>query len=47
VFTAQDFFTEWQRRFPAATTHLLPEAGHYVLEDAHQTIAPLVREFMV
>jgi haloalkane dehalogenase len=40
------FFDEWQRRFPAAETHYLDDAGHYVLEDAHERIGPWVSSFM-
>lgn len=46
VFTERDFLQEWQRRFPQATCHVLPQAGHYVVEDAHQQIVPLVQEFV-
>ena len=40
-----DFLAEWQQRFPQAEVHLIPEAGHYVVEDAHEQIIPWVREF--
>lgn len=39
------YFDEWLQRFPDAESHFLPEAGHYVLEDAFDTIAPLVTTF--
>lgn len=45
-FTALDFLAEWQRRFPQAQVHLLENAGHYVVEDAHERIVPLIREFL-
>lgn len=32
------YFQEWQRRFPAATPHFFPTAGHYVLEDARDPL---------
>jgi len=32
--------------FPQAETHRLADAGHYVIEDAHEEIVPLVREFL-
>jgi haloalkane dehalogenase len=32
--------------FPAAEVHRLEDAGHYVVEDAHERIVPLIREFM-
>ncbi len=40
-----DFLAEWQQRFPQAEVHRIPEAGHYVVEDAHEQIIPWVREF--
>jgi acyl-CoA synthetase (AMP-forming)/AMP-acid ligase II len=42
----QKFLDEWRRRFPKAEVHEFPDAGHYVLEDAADRIAPLVREFL-
>ena len=32
--------------FPQAEVHRLAEAGHYVMEDAHEQIVPLVDEFI-
>jgi haloalkane dehalogenase len=32
--------------FPQADVHRLADAGHYVVEDAHETIVPLVRDFL-
>lgn len=32
--------------FPQAEVHPLADAGHYVIEDAHEQIVPLVREFL-
>jgi len=52
VWGAHDFvfdrhyFNEWQRRVPHAQSHWLPEAGHYLLEDAPHKIAGLIREFL-
>ena len=40
------FLEEWVRRFPDAELHLFPAAGHYVLEDAHDEIIPLVEQFL-
>lgn len=34
---------EWQRRFPSAAVHRLDRAGHYLLEDAGEAVADLVR----
>ena len=42
----RDFLLEWQRRFPDAFVQKFTRAGHYILEDAHETIVPLVREFL-
>ncbi|MFN2157332.1 MAG: alpha/beta fold hydrolase, partial [Anaerolineae bacterium] len=46
VFTVEDYLTQWQARFPFAETHLIPDAGHYVVEDAHERIAAWIAEFM-
>jgi haloalkane dehalogenase len=32
--------------FPQAEVHRLEDAGHYVVEDAHERIVPLVRRFL-
>jgi len=32
--------------FPDAEVHRLADAGHYVIEDAHEKIVPLLREFL-
>jgi pimeloyl-ACP methyl ester carboxylesterase len=32
--------------FPAAEVHRLADAGHYVIEDAHEHIVPLLRDFL-
>jgi haloalkane dehalogenase len=45
VFT--DFFLEsWKRRFPRAAVKHVAEAGHYVVEDAHELIIPWLDEFL-
>ena len=41
-----DFLEEFQRRFPHAETLRIPDAGHYVFEDAFERIIPRVREFL-
>src|SRR5262245_63455757 len=46
VFTVRDFLAEWQRRFPQAECHVFQDAGHYVVEDAHERIVPLVQQFL-
>jgi haloalkane dehalogenase len=45
-FTVHDFLTEWQERFPYAQTHVVEDAGHYVVEDAHERIVPLALKFL-
>jgi pimeloyl-ACP methyl ester carboxylesterase len=46
VFTVEDYLAQWQARFPFAETRLIPDAGHYVVEDAHERIAAWIAEFM-
>ena len=41
-----DFLKGFQERFPHAETFAIPEAGHYVFEDAHEQFIPRVREFL-
>lgn len=36
----------WRQRFPMARVVELPEAGHYLQEDAYETIVPAVRDFL-
>ena len=40
------FLDGWCKRFPNATVHRFPEAGHYLLEDAGEDICPLVHGFL-
>jgi haloalkane dehalogenase len=40
------FLAEWRRRLPHAEVHTFPDAGHYVLEDAHERIVPKVADFL-
>ena len=40
------FYDEWLSRFPDADGHFFADAGHYVLEDAFDRIAPLITNFM-
>lgn len=35
-----------QRLLPQAEAHRIEDAGHYVVEDAHERIVPLVRDFL-
>ncbi|MZH15218.1 MAG: alpha/beta fold hydrolase [Nitrospinae bacterium] len=45
VFTDQ-FLNRWKKIFPDAEVHWIPDAGHYVVEDAHERILPWVEEFL-
>ncbi len=40
------FLDEWIRRLPHAEVHAFADAGHYVLEDAHERVLPLVKDFL-
>ena len=40
------FLKRWQEIYPTAQTHLLKNAGHYLLEDANSEIIPLIRTFL-
>jgi haloalkane dehalogenase len=41
-----DYLNEWKRRFPNAEIHTLPDAGHYVLEDAPDEVLFFIRRFL-
>lgn len=41
-----DYLEQWQQRFPAAECHLLPAAGHYLLEDEPQQILGYIQDFL-
>jgi cis-3-alkyl-4-acyloxetan-2-one decarboxylase len=36
----------WRERFPGAEVHELHDAGHFVPEDAHERLVPLVLDFL-
>ncbi|OGS10805.1 MAG: alpha/beta hydrolase [Elusimicrobia bacterium RIFOXYA2_FULL_58_8] len=40
------FLEEWRRRFPDAKKHSFPDCGHYILEDAHEEVIPLIKSFI-
>lgn len=40
------FLREWQERFPDAETVELPEAGHYLLEDAPEAVSGKIASFL-
>ncbi|MBT8341359.1 MAG: alpha/beta fold hydrolase [Desulfatitalea sp.] len=42
----QSYYDEFRRRLPAAEAHWLPEAGHYLLEDAPEKIVDLIGTFL-
>ncbi len=39
------FLNRWKEIFPKAEVHEVSEAGHYIVEDAHEKIIPWMREF--
>ena len=41
-----EFLERFLEFFPAAEVHRLADAGHYVVEDAHERIVPLVERFL-
>lgn len=41
-----EFEAMWEERFPQAEVLKLEQAGHYLLEDAHEEVLPWLREFM-
>ena len=45
-FTPQDFLSEFRRRFPKADSLELPDAGHYVFEDAFEAVIKQTRSFL-
>lgn len=40
------FLAEWQRLFPDMEAHIYPDAGHYILEDAIDTLIPAIVAFI-
>ena len=46
VFTVKNFLAGWQTRFPHAEVHIFKDAGHYVVEDVHERILPLMQDFL-
>ena len=45
-FTVRNFLNEWRARFPTAEVRVVPDAGHYVVEDAHERIGPWLTKFL-
>ena len=46
VFT-KAYLREWRHRFPDARVHTFADAGHYILEDAAETVIDRIRNFML
>ncbi len=42
----REFYEQWQRRFPEALSHYLPNGGHYVLEDCHLESQQIIYPFI-
>ncbi|MBI2378155.1 MAG: alpha/beta fold hydrolase [Deltaproteobacteria bacterium] len=42
-----EFHREWMERFPKAESHVLEDASHWVVEDAHERIVPWMRELLL
>ena len=40
------FLDTWREYFPDAQVHEVADAGHYVVEDAHERMVPWIREFL-
>ena len=39
------FLNRWKKIFPQAEVNRIEDAGHYVVEDAHEVILPMLQEF--
>ena len=46
VFTTSTFLSGWTDHFPEAEVHQLHNAGHFVIEDAHEHILPRLTSFL-
>ncbi len=42
----EHFLKRWTEIFPSAELHRLEDAGHFVVEDAHEKILPLMLDFL-
>jgi len=42
----EHFLKRWTEIFPSAELHRLEDAGHFVVEDAHEKIIPLMLDFL-
>jgi haloalkane dehalogenase len=45
-FTMRDYLAGWQERFPYAETRVVLDAGHYVVQDAHERIVPWMLAYL-
>jgi haloalkane dehalogenase len=45
IFTGR-VLAGWRARFPEAEVRCVRDAGHWVLEDAHERIVPWIRDFL-
>jgi cis-3-alkyl-4-acyloxetan-2-one decarboxylase len=41
-----EFLDRFVEFFPQAEVHRLPDAGHYVIEDAHEQVVPILDDFL-
>lgn len=46
TFSEKSVLPEWRTRFPEANIRILEHAGHFVVEDAHEQIIPIMKEFL-
>ena len=46
VFTPRRFLDDWRTHFPQADVTVFDDAGHYVIEDAHERIVPRLLSFL-
>ncbi len=46
VFTPRFLHEHWLKKFPEAEVHQFADAAHWVVEDAHERIVPIVEDFL-
>lgn len=46
VFTPRFLHEHWLKKFPEAEVHQFPDAAHWVVEDAHEQIVPILEAFL-
>jgi len=42
----QFFLQEWKKRLPGAKIYQIPDAGHYVVDEAFESVEPAIRSFL-